>query len=680
MKKHVLIFAILVFCSISISAQVKKSVVCTPGKLSTLLTETEKSTITDLTITGTIDVRDFSTMRAIRTLKVLDLSKVTVSAYAGKLANAIPDSAFFSCTSLTSINIPSSVTSIGDWAFEFCSDLISINIPASVTSIGIKVFLYCSGQIIVSENNRIYSSLEGVLFNKTKTELIQCPASKPGYYAIPSSVTSIGDDAFSGCWGLTSISIPSSVTSIGNSAFNYCPGLTSINIAPSVTSIGDHAFEACISLTSINIPSSVVSVGDYAFQDCKVLTSINIPSSVTSIGDFTFRYCSSLSSINIPSSVTSIGNGTFEWCDNLTSINIPSSVTSIEENAFTYCYGLTSINIPSSVTSIGIQAFCYCYNLSLINIPSSVTSIGEGAFFSCHRLTSINIPSSVTSIGTNTFGDCRGLTSISIPSSVTSIGEGAFWGCSKLTSISIPSSVITIGGGAFRCSSLKSVYSMTINPVNLSSAHSVFEGVNRNTCILYVPKGSKNAYSTAVWWQDFVNIVEMDGLMVSQNTASVSAKEDTAYIDVIYSDSWSVKSSATWLTINPAKGSGITTLGLSALANTTNEARRATVTVSAEGQPDQIITVTQGDITTGIYDNVNTNLKIYPNPANDFIYISGDNLNRNCHYEILDLSGKQIQKGQLSENRITTSNLLSGIYFVKIYDDNTVSTQKFIKQ
>jgi len=314
-------------------------------------------------------------------------------------------------------------------------------------------------------------------------------------------------------------------------------------------------------------------------------------------------------------------------------------------------------------------------------IPAMVNSISEGAFFGCSGLMSISIPSSVTFIGAIAFSWCERLTSIIIPSSVTSIGNETFSGCSSLTSISIPSSVTSMDYGAFTgCSGLTSIYSLAMNPVNLTYLPSVFHEVNKSNCTLYVPKGSKNTYSSAAEWKDFGNIVEIESLYVSQNTVSLSAKEITAYVDVIYSDSWSVKSSATWLTVNPAKGSGNTHISLSALANTTNEARRAIVTVSAEGQPDQIITVTQGDITTGIHDYVNTSFKIYPNPASDFIHISGDNLNRNCHYEILDINGKLIQKGQVSENRITTGNLLSGIYFVKIYDDNKVSTQKFIKQ
>jgi len=220
---------------------------------------------------------------------------------------------------------------------------------------------------------------------------------------------------------------------------------------------------------------------------------------------------------------------------------------------------------------------------------------------------------------------------------------------------------------------------LAINPVKLTNPSSVFEGVNKSTCTLYVPNGSKDAYSKAEGWKDFINIIEIEGLFVSQNSISLSNREQTAYIDVTSSNSWSVKSNTAWLTVNPAKGTGIATIGLSALANTTNEIRRATVTISAEGQPDQIITVTQNDI-TGIHDNVITSFKIYPNPASDFIYVGDNNFISNRYYEILDINGKLIQKGQLSESRITTGNLLSGIYFVKIYDGNTVSTQKFIKQ
>ena len=320
---------------------------------------------------------------------------------------------------------------------------------------------------------------------------------------IPSSVTSIGDWAFSSCDSLSKIVIPSSVTSIGKGAFSYCDSLLEIVIPSSVTSIGDSAFYGCYSLSEIVIPSSVTSIGDWAFSGCDSLSEIVIPSSVTSIGEGAFSLCCSLSEIVIPSSVTSIGKVAFARCDSLSEIVIPSSVTSIGKGAFSHCDSLSEIVIPSSVTSIGDSAFSSCFSLSEIVIPSSVTSIGDRAFSSCFSLSEIVIPSSVTSIGDRAFSSCdslkyifipksviclngnpfakwngkleclspnfvyeddvlfnkdksriisfrnQNIESYVIPSSVTSIGKGAFFGCSSLKYISIPKSVIGLSGNPF---------------------------------------------------------------------------------------------------------------------------------------------------------------------------------------------------------------------------------------
>lgn len=179
-------------------------------------------------------------------------------------------------------------------------------------------------------------------------------------------VKAIGDSAFAGCSGLTSITIPDGVTTIGNGAFNGCSSLTSITIPNGVTSIGGSAFEGCSSLTSINIPDGVTSIGVYAFHVCTSLTSINIPNSVTSIGEYAFASCKSL-----------------------TSINIPNGVESIEKAAFNSCTNLTSINIPNSVKSIGVYAFSGCTNLTSITIPNSMTNIYMGAFSGCSGLTDV---------------------------------------------------------------------------------------------------------------------------------------------------------------------------------------------------------------------------------------------------------------------------------------------------
>ncbi|MDR2634326.1 MAG: leucine-rich repeat protein [Treponema sp.] len=374
---------------------------------------------------------------------------------------AIGDGAFSGCSGLKSISIPGSVSSIGDAAFRGCSGLRSISIPGSVSSIGDAAFGGCSGlsSITVDARNTRYSAANGILFSKDGKTLVYYPAGKVyTSYTIPSSVSAIGEWAFYGCSGLSSINIPSSVTAIGNGAFSDCSGLSSISIPGSVSAIGAWAFYGCSGLSSISIPGSVSSIGVSAFAACSGLRSISIPGSVTAIGVSVFEACSGLRSISIPGSVTSIGYAAFRGCRSLTSINIPSSVTAIGNSAFRGCSGLSSINIPGSVTSIGDWAFSACRSLRTISIPGSVRSIGAWAFSACSDLTSISIPDSVSSIGAWAFSACSDLTSISIPDSVSSIGEGAFEACSSLRTISIPGSVRSIGNWAFfACSSLRTI-------------------------------------------------------------------------------------------------------------------------------------------------------------------------------------------------------------------------------
>lgn len=268
-------------------------------------------------------------------------------------------------------------------------------------------------------------------------------------------VTSIGNDAFKGCTGITSVTIPDSVTSIGEQAFMQCTNLISIIIPGSVTSIGNNAFNRCWSLTSIEIPGSVQTIGRNAFIYCKGLTSITIQPGVTKIETGAFQNCESFTSIEIPSSVISIGNddvnNVFNGCKSLTSIKVDDSNTaysSVDGVLFNkdktiltkYPEGKTGnkYSIPDSVKSIRNSAFSGCTRLESITIPSSVTSIGNSAFYFCTGLTSITIPNGVTSIGDSVFQDCRSLTSIMIPNSVTSIGKWAFMDCTDLESVFLP--------------------------------------------------------------------------------------------------------------------------------------------------------------------------------------------------------------------------------------------------
>ena len=258
------------------------------GTLPSKIGDTKKYKITNLKIMGEINGTDLRFIRKMagcneegrRTegeLATLDLSgsKIVKGGdiyfyssyfYCYTSDDVIGAYAFYGCSSLTSLTLPSNVTKIGESAFEGCSGLTSLTLPSSVTSIGSSAFHGCSGLTSLT---------------------------------LPSSVTSIGWSAFSGCSGLTSLTLPSSVTSIGWSAFSGCSGLTSLTPPSSVTEIGAYAFYGCSSLASLTLPSSVTEIGESAFEGCSSLTSLTLPSSVTSIGSSAFYGCSGLTSIYV---------------------------------------------------------------------------------------------------------------------------------------------------------------------------------------------------------------------------------------------------------------------------------------------------------------------------------------------------------------------------------------------
>ena len=222
------------------------------------------------------------------------------------------------------------------------------------------------------------------------------------------SVTSIGDNAFYYCGGLTSVTIPNSVTSIGDYAFYHCIGLTSVTIPNSITSIGHYAFFGCIRLTSVTIPNSVTSIGYKAFSGCSGLTSVTIPNSVTSIGGNAFSGCNGLTSVAFNADSCTVAGSenyrVFDGCTNITNFAFGGNVKVIPPYLCYSMYGLTSVTIPNSVTSIGNYAFYWCSGLTSVTIPNSVTSIGDYAFYWCSGLTEITSLAMVApTLGNNVF-------------------------------------------------------------------------------------------------------------------------------------------------------------------------------------------------------------------------------------------------------------------------------------
>ncbi len=394
----------------------------------------------------------------------------------GNNVKIIPSSVF-RCDRLTSVTIGNSVTNIGDGAFYGCSNLSNIYYVGDVAG-------WCG----ISGLDSLMSSSRTLYISDKKVE---------GFLIIPDSVTSIGNYAFYGCSGLTSVTIGGSVMSIGDWAFYNCSSLTSITIPDSVTSIGSSAFAGCSGLTSITvakgntkyhssgnclietasktlisgcntsvIPSdgSVTSIGGSAFQGCKDLTSITIPDSVTSIGSSAFAGCSGLTSITIPDSVTSIGDYyTFYGCSSLTSITIPDSVTSIESYSFYRCSSLKGVYITDinkwcnidfgeyDANPLKVAGNLYLNGELVTNlvVPTGVQIIKFSAFDGCTSLTTLTIPGSVSVIETRAFSYCNNLTTVVLEEGVTVIDEWAFEGSNRLSSITIPDSATNIGHDAF---------------------------------------------------------------------------------------------------------------------------------------------------------------------------------------------------------------------------------------
>ena len=462
---------------------------------------------------------------------------------------SIGEEAFRYCSGLTSIEIPNSITSIGDYAFSGCSGLTSIEIPNSVTSIGSLTFSGCSGltSIVVENENPTYDSrnnCNAIMETTTNTLITGCKNS-----IIPNSVTRIGNSAFYGCFGLTSIEIPNSVTSIGESAFSGCSGLTSITIPNSVTSIGYCAFQYCDGLTRVTcLGETPATLGSDVFRSCAKLSAILVPCGTIDAYKYSWNTYSSLIkyfSYQITTNVNIIEAGSVEaplsicdslliaipndgyhfvqWSDGVT--DNPRTIELTQDTTFTakfaidrtgtcgddllltwtYDPGKKVLTISGNGTlngnyTFGIEAPT---NMQKLEIQSGVTSIGNSAFANEENITSVKLPNTLTTIGDHAFVGCKKLSAITIPEAVTSIGKAAFKNGNRLETIILGANVESIGDSAFaNCPYILSVYAHMEYPPVINA--SVFDGDGDLSLVdLYVPESALTRYKKTAVWKEF---------------------------------------------------------------------------------------------------------------------------------------------------------------------------------
>lgn len=644
--KRLSLFLLLVLITTTSIGQVYKTINTTAGTLSSKLGSISSpysltNTITNLTITGTINAQDFAHMQFnMPNLAVLDISSVTISSYNG---SGGPNGS-------STLSYPGN------------------EIPA-------------------------YSFYNGSIF-KGKTSLKTI--------ILPNSINSIGLSAFGECSGLTSIVLPSSTISIGELAFYKCDMLSSITIPNSVSSIGANAFNGCSSLINIILPTSLTSISNGIFSNCYGLKNVTFGNALKTIGDKAFYYCYQLKDIALPNSVLTIGSDAFN-SSGLTKLTLGSELTSIGKSAFCNCDSLGLLNIGNKVDVVGVSAFQGCQRLVEVIIPNSVTLIGDHAFSNCDGLTNLIIGSNVKTIGSYAFSTSIKITSLTIPNSITSIGDYAFSGCSGLTNLSIGSGVNSIGSSAFGdCIGLRKIYSNTISPVVAGPYLTLMWSVDKSACILYIPAGSLDSYKAAKEWQEFKSIIiiglptiitNIDTNNITNSTASSGGSVTDAGTSAVISRGicWDLIENPTITNSKTIDGIGVGTFisSITGLTKGTTYHVRAYATNSvgtSYGNDLMFTTTNTNTNTTSVPEMTLNNLSVYPNPTKDIIVVDIENANKlNYSINISNVLGNRIYSAKLISDKtnIDLSQFGSkGVYFVQIINENglVIGSKKVILQ
>lgn len=300
---------------------------------------------------------------------------------------------------VSTLNIPDQIVSLESSSIS--GDAEVVNIGSGLKFFDSNAFTNISNlrEINISDSNAFFSSVGGIVYDKSKTKFIQVPKNI-ATAEIPDTIIKIPISQFQSRTSLASVTIPNSVQTIEGSAFYGCSNLTSVTLPSSVTSIGTNVFYNCAKLSYASVPN----VGNYMFESCKALISVDIANGATRVGDSAFHGCTGLPSITIPNSVTSIGDSAFYGCTSLASINIPHGVKVIGYSAFKNCIALTSITIPAGVTNFGSYAFDGCSGLTSVSYEGQ-PSFPNYVFRGCSKVSKYDFrnAASVPTLGATSY-------------------------------------------------------------------------------------------------------------------------------------------------------------------------------------------------------------------------------------------------------------------------------------
>ena len=364
------------------------------------------------------------------------------------------------------------------------------------------------------------------IINALNTNMRSC-------YAIDLSdaeIEALPDEAFNGKIGLLEITLPAGLKAIGNNAFNGCFALRNeVTIPAGVETIGSYAFKGCKNAKfNPALPETLTAIGDYAFQNCANLYAVTLPASLQTIGDHAFE-ASNVQEAVLPAGLKTIGAYAFRHCSNITRVTLPDGLTTLGEGAFQQCEALVTADLmnPMEITSIPRYAFDGCSGLRNVYLPFFIEAVGDYAFRGCASLRQIQFVAPTKTIGAYAFSGCRSLKSLDLfkCENFTTIGEYAFSGCTSLKSLNLPKSLETIGEYAFSgCQAISVISSPSLVPPTIAS-ESALNGIDKDVCVLTMPKSVYLDYFRAPYWGQFVEytasvLVGVDGqgsVMYSNN-------------------------------------------------------------------------------------------------------------------------------------------------------------------